>query len=268
MWLQNSCSVTFEAHHHRVVGLEFSPDGQRLVSAGWDRKIQLWDVPNLKHIKILKHDPKAFVLSIAFQPNGNQLAVAMSAGRTRLELWDVEAGKMVDAAPKFDDRYLSFHPNGQWLASSSSSAVRIWDVPTWKVIKTIDYQDRLLSMAFSRDGRFLAAGRNVWEVSSGRLQFQSDPNKGQVVSFVDFHPNGRLLASAGHLTALWSVPDGRLIAQIGDRLQAGPLHFTPDGTRLVTSSRIDGTLKIWEIKKPRTPRLVNQYHFGGPNSAP
>ena len=253
---------TFEAGKSLVDALDFSPDGQRLASAHRG-KIDLWDVPNRRHIQTLKDDPRNPVYSIAFQPDGKLLAVPT---RT-IELWDVKSGALVDILDGgISEDIVSFHPNGRRLASSGFQAVRIWDVSIRKVVKQIDYEDAFLSMALSPDGRFFAAGKSVWDISTGQLKFTHSLDDSEGVYTLDFQPNGNLLAvNERHAVALWNVLSGRLRGRIKVwEAFLGPLHFMPDGNALVKGSGADGIIRIWEIKKPRTPRLVGQHNLGAP----
>ena len=252
---------TFEAGKSLVDALDFSPDGQRLASAHRG-KIDLWDVPNRRHIQTLKDDPRNPVYSIAFQPDGKLLAVPT---RT-IELWDVKSGVLVDILDGgISEDIVSFHPNGRRLASSGFQAVRIWDVSIRKVVKQIDYEDAFLSMALSPDGRFFAAGKSVWDISTGQLKFTHSLDDSEGVYTLDFQPNGNLLAvNERHAVALWNVLSGRLRGRIKVwEAFLGPLHFMPDGDALVKGSGADGIIRIWEIKNPWNPRLTHEYQFGG-----
>jgi WD40 repeat protein len=66
----------------------FSPDGKKLVHAGLDRLIHVWDVETGKELAALKGHSGA-VNTVAFAPNGKQLASA--SNDTTALLWDVSA---------------------------------------------------------------------------------------------------------------------------------------------------------------------------------
>ena len=252
---------TFEAGKSAIDALDFSPDGQRLASAHRG-KIDLWDVPNRSHIQTLKDDPRNRVRSIAFQPDGKVLATA----HRKIELWDVKSGALIDIlAGMLSEDTVNFHPNGRRLASSNLLAVRIWDVLTRKMVKQIDYEDAFVSMALSPDGRFFAAGKSVWDIFTGQLKFTHSLDDTELVTTLDFQPNGNLLAvNERHAVALWNVLSGRLRGRIKVwEAFLGPLHFMPDGDALVKGSGADGIIRIWEIKNPWHPRLLHEYQFGG-----
>ena len=61
MFRQNACRLfsldsenprePIELSHSRVYGLCLSPDGQEMVTAGWDKKVRLWDTETGEQIK-------------------------------------------------------------------------------------------------------------------------------------------------------------------------------------------------------------------------
>ena len=69
---------------------------------------------------------------------------------------------------------VAFSPDGSYLASSGNRLVKIWDVSTGKLLRTIDgAAETVISVAFSPDGtRLASAGRDsavhLWDVGTGR----------------------------------------------------------------------------------------------------
>ncbi len=62
---------TLSKHKNSVFSIAASPDGRRLLSAGFDKQIILWDTKTSKPIAINK-DPQGLMLWVAFSPDGKQ----------------------------------------------------------------------------------------------------------------------------------------------------------------------------------------------------
>ncbi len=60
--------------------MAFSPDGQRLASAGHDRTVKVWDAGTGQEIRTLTGHAGG-VLSVAFSPDGQRLASASQMRR-------------------------------------------------------------------------------------------------------------------------------------------------------------------------------------------
>lgn len=67
---------TFKAHFGEIMGLDFSPDGRRLVSAGTDGTVCIWDVATGMELLRLKVPGVAQFSHVAWSPDGQQLMAA------------------------------------------------------------------------------------------------------------------------------------------------------------------------------------------------
>ncbi len=138
------------------------------------------------------------------------------------------------------------------------------------------HQGPVLSVAFSRDGRFLATGSldktaKLWEVESGRAvrSFQAHTS---LVFSVAFSPDGRLLATGAGDGAvrLWDAQTGQELVQLWHLREGGWFAITPKGYfaydgQETTLSRISlddartgQPLSLEEVKTYHRPDLVRQ----------
>src|SRR5262249_26341677 len=163
-----------------VYSVAFSPDGERIASAGKGGKVKIWNSRTRRVIQAFPaHEGAA--CSVAFHPGGRHLA---SAGTDRLvKVWDLQAtgragvrGKG-DANPKLGAAYaVAFRPpDGRHLAAGSDGEVRVWDWKDGQLLHTIPGPEyHSIPVAFSRDGRRLATGGTwqqglcLWDAETGR----------------------------------------------------------------------------------------------------
>jgi tetratricopeptide (TPR) repeat protein/putative NADH-flavin reductase len=117
----------------------------------------------------------------------------------------------------------------------------------------IDPRDYVRAVAFSNDGRLLAAGflhgtLQVWEAGSGRKLHANTAHGASVVS-VAFSPNHLWLASGSrdNTIKLWEADTGAELQTLrGHKAEVSAVAFSPDGQWLVSGSH-DRTIKRWRV---------------------
>jgi WD40 repeat protein len=167
-----------------VLSAVLSPDGKQAASGGEDQKIRLWNVERKQSFVTLAGD-RGPVVGLALSPNGRFLVSAersssaevghgASPGGSALRLWTIPDGqeKRTFGESGFEISDVVFSPDSKTLAASSAMGVTLWDPQTGELRETLSWLSRPGSqmqrigsalsparpVAFSRDGRMLAAG--------------------------------------------------------------------------------------------------------------
>jgi WD40 repeat protein len=180
---------TLAGHELNIWAVRFSPDSRLLASGSFDHSIRLWDVASGRMVRRLDGHDQA-VVSVAFSPDGRLLASGGDDSTVRL--WRVADGARVRTLTGGSDHVyvVAFSPDGRWLASGGRArgafwtawhqltgqgpkgpAVRLWRAADGALQSTLEHTDDVMALAFSPDGRTLAAasadGSNaLWRLSA------------------------------------------------------------------------------------------------------
>jgi WD40 repeat protein/serine/threonine protein kinase/tetratricopeptide (TPR) repeat protein len=170
--------VLDEGHEFQVFGgfgaslpAAWSPDGSRLVVAGSDNMVRLYDVKTHKLLdKRQIHND--VVAALAFSPNGKILATASHDSTVRL--WDAATGAPIGRELQHHGRLQSvaFSPDGSLLATGcADKTARLWDVNTGQLVgQPLVHPLAVTSVVFSGDGKTLLTGGQ-----DGQVRFWRTP---------------------------------------------------------------------------------------------
>ena len=146
----------------------------------------------------------------------------------------------------------SFESRRDEMQSADSPAGRNESEFAFRLVGHLDVGDTVWSLAFSRDGRRIAAGMEnrgvgVWEAAGGERTASFDGHSDRVVA-VAFSRDGKRLASGSSdgSAKIWDLDDRREIRTLGHKDGVTSLAFSPDGRRLASCSS-DKTLNIWDL---------------------
>ena len=283
---------TLEGHSGGVRSVAWSPDGKTLASGSNDQTVRLWDVERGEEKGTLNkgHENKGH------GRENPECTCNWQAGPSK-NRWEYDP----ECRVRGPVNSVAFSPDGKFVASANGtihtdrrdSSVRILDVSTGEEKCTLTMKDQesmMLSVAWSPDGKTLAAGSadrkvRLWDVESweekGTIMGHSEDNphghEGRVSSVV-WNEDGTRLASGGDTTVwIWDMSDGSPRAKrcLKHKHHDGQVRAVAwmDGT-LIASGGEEKTVKIWDLyPRPNDPYppgpevlCIQMGHSGAVNS--
>jgi WD40 repeat protein len=213
---------TLNSHATAVRSVSFSPGGDRLVTAGDEGGLKVWDARTGQGI----------------------IAFGHTAPRPR---------------PVQPVTKVVFTGDGQLLSASADSTLKTWSFTgSWSLHKTLGpHIFRVLALDFSPDGKLLATGGGepsrsgeikIWEVGKGLLGRANDSLHSDTVFSLKFSPDGTKLASASadKFLKVSNVTDGTVLRSFeGHTHHVLAVDWKSDGKQLV-SGGADNVLKLWD----------------------
>jgi WD40 repeat protein/serine/threonine protein kinase len=197
----------------------------------------------------------AAITCVAYSRDGTQLASASRDGTIRIWSEADQTCTAILAGHRGLVYSVSWDKSGQRLASAGDDGVIVWDVAQGKPMQTIPAASPVFAVAFSPDDRWLARGLRagpleVWDTSSWERVHSWQGHAADIYTeTISFNADGTLLAApAGRDVIIWNVGSGeRLHVLTGHTGKTQAAVFSPDGSRLATSSR-DSTIKLWDVQ--------------------
>jgi WD40 repeat protein len=240
-------------------------DGEPRVCAGAFTALQTITSSNAAQLTPLTTlgDPAASVTSLAFNPDGDQLAVGTADGV--VHVWSMVTGWELLTLSRHSGgaTSIAYGSGGNNLAVGTGRGdVRLWDATTGDGSGTMQqHQTAVTSVTFGQ--LFLVASGSVdgevrlWDISRrAETGVLVDTGAATPVNSVAFDPNGaRLVAGGGNTMRLWNVASMAVEAAFEtDMSDIATLAFRPDGA-LVVFGGSDSTVWSWDLAGSPQPLL-------------
>ncbi|MDH5699229.1 MAG: WD40 repeat domain-containing protein [Nitrospirota bacterium] len=257
-----------------ILSLAWSADGEKFVIGIRDRTVRVYSFHPTLNGKPLFDEQAVFdehvggLRAVAYSPTGKYIA---SAGHDEaILLWDAhKIGSSVKRfcchSPFLKNKSwimvntLDFSTDEKFLASGSADrTVKVWEIQTGKNIRTFEVPGLVYAVAFSPNGRTIAASSFLddessiflWDRESGKEERKLYHPGGSWS--IHFSPDGHFLASGGYTdekVMIWDLQSGEPIQTLSppEPQPIRSLSFSPDGQFLV-SGHIGGPLPLWNLK--------------------
>ncbi len=211
-------------HEGRIRLTYFTKDESRIVTVSKDCTVRLWEIQDPNQVKVFKSE-SGYIRCLAISKNGAYLAAGAAGWAMELKVWSLQEQGDEEAVIKLKDSMgaacLRFSKDGKYLVGARLHLVTFWNVANWKVEKNYEIlYDRITSLAFASDGKYLFGGSNYGQIQVFSLQDDTSEK------FVQ-----------GHTKSI----EHSIIAK--------------DGMRLFTASD-DKTIKAWKIHEAPKPKQL------------
>jgi WD40 repeat protein len=300
-----------------VVAIGYAADG-KFLTGNWEGSVQVWETTQGREAGRLQHDGP--VQSMAYTPDGKHL---LTKSERSVRVWDSAASREVTRIETEQDERVALDPDGKrfvgfrgdamrvfdlgtkgiaksqmpsgagqgvftrdgkYLATAGSdNNVRLWAMPEAREIAHWPLDDGIDSLAFSPDGKLLAASTInsdvaiVWDLATRHVvaPFKEEGGYRQPT----FSPDGRYLAAsvsarysgaspipvAAGAVVLWNTSTWKEVTRLDEA--SGILAFSVDSKLLATNEdkllvTSDGEFtkqfnaRIWKVPTGKEVRLL------------
>ena len=219
-----NCIKTIKTGFKKVLNVNYTPDGKHLIGMHYDYnykhgsesmeysygRIIVWDAESGS---VLSEDWYDDLSSVCCTTDGTYMLCGKGYGYD-IYIYDLKNKKEIAKIEGYTDCF-SVSPDNNYAATyDADNTVKIWELATGKLVKTLDGQTGYLaSVGYSPDGRSFACG-----YMDG------------TVKILDAKTGELLRTFTGHYGSVYSV------------------NFSPDGNSLISCAKFDENINIWDVK--------------------
>ena len=282
---ETSMLTVSETSH--VMHTAWNPKDPTILATSGKALCRLWNIPrsaafddNLNHqsyVDLLDSSYDSLVSTMAWDSTGQILAVATRDDNSdwagAVSLWS-KTGKALDELPAVQDIVLKLRwsPSGKQLlgitaSGHATSSLALWDIDSSQAMPPYQLPTIITDAAWISNHEIIICGDHMIASSVlenqrlGALSTRSELAAQQNWSHIRYDPHTQNIALAAEETAVLGLIDSshtlRTISAHQSEITAlayqpvtNPSAYTADAPRLLATSSVDGSIKVWDAKRP------------------
>jgi WD40 repeat protein len=234
---------------HRSVGLTFSPSGHYLATRLYGGGAVVWEASSGRLTFCCSTNGEFATGGMpCFTQDERSLVFPEPRWGTNFVRVDLASGTVESlAAPITPARLFVVQPQGRQVAVANQNVLEVWNLETGALEHKREFAQRIAALAWSSDGRALAAGStdggvSLWDFQAGNLR-QLLGHRATIVKLV-FSPDGERLCATGvdGASQLLETGSGQAVLT----MEGMALQFSEDGQRLAFYRHGTG-LGVWRL---------------------
>jgi WD40 repeat protein len=244
---------TMSEYVNEIYDANFSPDGQRVVTAARDGTVVVWRIDGPARPTRLSASGR----SVAFSPDGTAVLTMF----VEPWLWPADGSKRGERVEADRCRFAIFSPDGHKLltASDTDGSAKVWNLvdnavrhPTMTLAGN---SGPVVAAAFSADGqRVVTAGDKtvrVWRLGAPAV-------RERMVGLVNLvSPDRRqILTRDDTKLRLWQLDTDAPPRDLEHPIRVDTMVFSPGGSHIVTTSESSEIAWVWRTAGETTPVLL------------
>ncbi|MCM2257685.1 MAG: hypothetical protein NDJ94_18785, partial [Vicinamibacteria bacterium] len=249
-------------HEGPVAALAFTLEGQKLLSAGWDQVLRVWDVADGQPLATLQGHT-GYVVALALSHDGRRVATGSLDHTVRLWRLDGRLERSI-VGHEAAVAAVAWSPDGRVVASAGwDETVRLWDAEKGHSLGVLaGHRGNVNAVAVSPAGVALASGGadgtvRLWDPRERKEVRALAGHPGEVTALL-FSADGHHLLSAGRdgTARVWNLARGACVRVLAHPAPVLALALVPLQQRLLTGGA-DRQLRVWrldwELERPEDP---------------
>ena len=247
LWNLNTHKLLFSfiGNREEIQAIVVSPNGQKLLAAGFDRRISAWQIERKSIVSGFyslnsRYSHEGVIHALAVSPDGQ--LVASGGSDHKIKIWGGITGKWERTLNGHTDSIfaLVFSTDGKMLVSGSADkTIRLWHLSNYQEPEILHGHDqRITCLEITNNNQYLISGSldgiiHIWDLATKTIVKRIKAHSQGILSLT-INNISQILATANYQEIkLWDLETGELLQNLAG---CHPIKFSEDGKILVTGN--------------------------------